>query len=56
MKQRLEIGEFGVTGLAEVRTLVTRWKKVVAGGNHGCCSGAYINTPNAGEEGADRGQ
>jgi hypothetical protein len=31
MSQRLEIVEFGVTGLAEVRTLVTRWKKVVAG-------------------------
>ncbi len=31
MKQRLEMMEFGVTGLAEVRTLVTRWKKVVAG-------------------------
>jgi hypothetical protein len=31
MKQRLEMVEFGVTGLAEVRTLVKRWKKVVAG-------------------------
>jgi hypothetical protein len=31
MQQRLEMMEFGVTGLAEVRTLVKRWKKVVAG-------------------------
>jgi hypothetical protein len=30
-QQRLEMMEFGVTGLAEVRTLVTRWQKVVAG-------------------------
>jgi hypothetical protein len=31
MKQQLEMMEFGVTGLAEVRTLVKRWQKVVAG-------------------------
>jgi len=31
MKQPLEMMEFGVTGLAEVRTLAKRWKKVVAG-------------------------
>jgi hypothetical protein len=30
MKQQLEMIEFGVTGLEEVRTLVKRWKKVVA--------------------------
>jgi hypothetical protein len=31
MQQRLEMMEFGVTGLAEVRTLVNRWKAVLAG-------------------------
>jgi hypothetical protein len=31
MQQKLQMMEFGVTGLAEVRTLVTRWRKVVAG-------------------------
>jgi len=31
MKQQLQMMEFGVSGLAEVRTLVTRWKKVMAG-------------------------
>jgi hypothetical protein len=31
MKQSLEMMKFGVSGLAEVRTLVTRWKKVVDG-------------------------
>jgi len=30
MKQQLQMVEFGVSGLEEVRTLVTRWKKVVA--------------------------
>jgi hypothetical protein len=29
-QQRLEMMEFGVTGLAEVRTLLKRWKTVVA--------------------------
>ena len=29
--QQLEMVEFGVAGLAEVRTLVNRWKKVLAG-------------------------
>jgi hypothetical protein len=28
---RLQMVEFGVTGLAEVRTLLHRWKKVLAG-------------------------
>ena len=31
MKQRLQMVEFGVTGLEQVRTLVNRWKKVLAG-------------------------
>ncbi len=31
MQQRLPMVEFGVSGLAEVRTLVKRWKKVLAG-------------------------
>ena len=31
MKQQLQMMEFGVSGLAEVRTLVKRWKKVMAG-------------------------
>jgi hypothetical protein len=31
MQQQLEMVEFGVSGLEEVRTLVTRWKQVVAG-------------------------
>jgi hypothetical protein len=30
MQQKLQMMEFGVAGLAEVRTLVTRWKQVVA--------------------------
>jgi hypothetical protein len=30
MQQKLQMVEFGVTGLAEVRTLVKRWKKVLA--------------------------
>jgi hypothetical protein len=30
MKQQLQMVEFGVAGLAEVRTLVKRWKKVLA--------------------------
>jgi hypothetical protein len=30
MQQRLEMVEFGVTGLAEIRTLLNRWKKVLA--------------------------
>jgi hypothetical protein len=29
-QQRLQMVEFGVTGLAEVRTLMQRWKKVLA--------------------------
>jgi hypothetical protein len=29
--QQLQMVEFGVTGLAEVRTLVKRWRKVLAG-------------------------
>jgi len=29
-KQHLQMVEFGVTGLEEVRTLVKRWKKVLA--------------------------
>jgi hypothetical protein len=28
-QQRLEMVEFGVTGLAEVRTLLSRWKQVL---------------------------
>jgi hypothetical protein len=31
MKQQLQMMEFGVSGLAEVRTLVKQWKKVMAG-------------------------
>ncbi len=31
MQQQLKMMEFGVTGLAEVRTLVKRWQKIVAG-------------------------
>ena len=31
MQQQLQMVEFGVAGLAEVRTLVKRWKKVLAG-------------------------
>jgi hypothetical protein len=31
MQQKLQMVEFGVAGLEEVRTLVTRWKKVLAG-------------------------
>ncbi len=31
MQQRLQMVEFGVAGLEEVRTLVKRWKKVLAG-------------------------
>jgi hypothetical protein len=31
MQQKLQMVEFGVSGLAEVRTLVRRWKKVLAG-------------------------
>jgi hypothetical protein len=31
MEQKLQMVEFGVAGLAEVRTLLKRWKKVVAG-------------------------
>ena len=30
MQQKLQMVEFGVAGLAEVRTLLKRWKKVVA--------------------------
>ena len=30
MEQKLQMVEFGVSGLEEVRTLVKRWKKVVA--------------------------
>src|SRR3974390_326419 len=30
MEQKLQMVEFGVTGLEEVRTLLKRWKKVVA--------------------------
>jgi hypothetical protein len=30
-QQQLQMVEFGVTGLAEVRTLMHRWKKVLAG-------------------------
>ena len=30
MQQQLQMMEFGVTGLAEVRTLVQRWQKVLA--------------------------
>ena len=30
MEQKLQMVEFGVAGLAEVRTLLKRWKKVVA--------------------------
>ena len=31
MQQQLQMMEFGVSGLAEVRTLVKQWKKVLAG-------------------------
>jgi hypothetical protein len=31
MDQKLQMVEFGVSGLEEVRTLVKRWKKVLAG-------------------------
>ena len=31
MEQKLQMVEFGVSGLEEVRTLVKRWKKVLAG-------------------------
>jgi hypothetical protein len=31
MQQKLQMVEFGVAGLEEVRTLVRRWKKVLAG-------------------------
>jgi hypothetical protein len=31
MQQKLQMVEFGVSGLAEVRTLVKRWKKILAG-------------------------
>jgi hypothetical protein len=31
MQQRLQMVEFGVTGLAEVRLLMNRWKQVWAG-------------------------
>jgi hypothetical protein len=31
MEQKLQMVEFGVAGLAEVRTLLKRWKTVVAG-------------------------
>jgi hypothetical protein len=31
MQQKLKMVEFGATGLEEVRTLVKRWKKVLAG-------------------------
>ena len=31
MEQKLQMVEFGVSGLEEVRTLLKRWKKVVAG-------------------------
>jgi len=30
-QQKLQMVEFGVAGLADVRTLVKRWKKVLAG-------------------------
>jgi hypothetical protein len=30
-QQQLQMVEFGVTGLAEVRTLVKRWQKLLAG-------------------------
>jgi hypothetical protein len=30
MEQKLQMVEFGVTGLEEVRTLVKRWQQVVA--------------------------
>ncbi len=30
MKPRLEMVEFGVTGLPDIRTLLKRWKKVLA--------------------------
>jgi hypothetical protein len=31
MEQKLQMVEFGVSGLEEVRTLVKRWKQVLAG-------------------------
>ncbi len=31
MKQQLQMVEFGVAGLEDVRTLLKRWKKVLAG-------------------------
>ena len=31
MQQKLQMVEFGVAGLEEVRTLVKRWKQVLAG-------------------------
>jgi hypothetical protein len=31
MQQKLQMVEFGVDGLEDVRTLVNRWKKVLAG-------------------------
>ena len=31
MEQKLQMVEFGVSGLEEVRTLLKRWKKVLAG-------------------------
>ena len=31
MEQKLQMVEFGVAGLEEVRTLLKRWKKVLAG-------------------------
>jgi hypothetical protein len=31
MQQKLQMVEFGVSGLEEVRTLVKRWKQVLAG-------------------------
>ena len=31
MQQKLQMVEFGVAGLEEVRTLLKRWKKVLAG-------------------------
>ena len=31
MEQKLQMVEFGVSGLEDVRTLVKRWKQVVAG-------------------------
>ena len=31
MQQKLQMVEFGVSGLEEVRTLLKRWKKVLAG-------------------------